>query len=65
MRGKKLVIYCEMCGSDTLNCTTDFITFHQLSFCSPDCRNEYRDADELRRAAKEQPAGRARASKAA
>jgi hypothetical protein len=65
MRGKKLVIYCEMCGSDTLNCTTDFITFHQLSFCSPDCRDAYRNADELRRAAKEQPTGRTRAAKAA
>ena len=65
MRGKKLVIYCEMCGSDTLNCTTDFITFHQLSFCSPDCRNAYRNADALRRAEKEQSAQRNRAAKAA
>jgi hypothetical protein len=48
MRGKKLVIYCEVCGSDTLSCTTDFITFHHLNFCSPDCRDEYRFADEQR-----------------
>ena len=65
MRGKKLVVYCEACGSDTLNCTADFITFHHLSFCSPDCRDEYRFADEVRRAAKAQPAGRTRAAKAA
>jgi hypothetical protein len=65
MRGRKLVIYCEMCGSDTLSCTTDFITFHHLSFCSPDCRDVYRDADELGRSAKEKPAARGRASKAA
>jgi hypothetical protein len=65
MRGKKLAIYCEVCGSDTLSCTTDFITFHHLNFCSPDCRDEYRFADERRRAAKERPAGRTCAPKAA
>jgi hypothetical protein len=64
MRGK-LVIYCEMCGGDTLSCTTDFITFHHLSFCSPDCRDAYRTADEERRAMKEQPAGSSRTPKAA
>jgi hypothetical protein len=63
MRGKKLVIYCETCGSDALNCTTDFLSFHHLSFCSPDCRDAYRDDDELSRAAKQQPS--TRASKAA
>jgi len=65
MRGKKSVIYCEQCGSDTLSCTVDFITFHHLSFCSPGCCEEYRNADELKRAAKEPPAAGARASKAA
>jgi len=65
MRGKKLVIYCEMCGSDTVSCTTDFITFHHLSFCSPDCHDMYREADERRRAAKAQAADRARTVKAA
>jgi hypothetical protein len=65
MRAKKLVIYCEACGSDALSGTTDFITFHHLSFCSPDCRDEYRNADELRRAEKEQSLRRIRASKAA
>ena len=65
MRGKKRVIYCEVCGSDTLSCTTDFITFHHLGFCSPDCRDAYRFADDQRRAAKEQPPGHIRAVKAA
>jgi hypothetical protein len=39
---RKLIIYCETCGSDTLSCTAEFIIFHQLSFCSPDCREDYR-----------------------
>ena len=65
MRGKKLVIYCEACGGDALSGTADFITFHHLSFCSPDCRDAYRNADELRRAENEQSARRIRASKAA
>jgi hypothetical protein len=64
MRGKKLAI-CEVCGSDTPSGTTDFITFHHLSFCSPDCRDEYRFADEVRRAEKAQRAGRTRAATAA
>jgi hypothetical protein len=55
MRAKRLV-YCELCGSDTLTCTTDFIVFHHLSFCSPDCRDAYRAADEERRAAALPPA---------
>ena len=65
MRGKKLVIYCEACGSDALSGTTDFITFHQLSFCSPDCRDAYRNADEQRQDEKERSGRRIRASKAA
>ncbi|MEA2909431.1 MAG: hypothetical protein QOJ15_1512, partial [Bradyrhizobium sp.] len=32
---------------------------------SPDCRDDYRDADELRRSAKQQPAEPTQASKAA
>ncbi len=53
MRGK--LIYCEVCGSDTLTCTSDFIVFHHLNFCSPDCRDDYRAADEDRRAAPKRP----------
>jgi len=65
MRAKKLVIYCEACGGDALRGTADFIIFHHLSFCSPDCRDAYRNADELRRVENEQLAQRIRASKAA
>ena len=65
MRGKTGVTYCETCGNGALSCATDFIIFHNLSFCSPDCRDTYRLADEQRRAEKEQPAGRTGASKAA
>lgn len=51
----RLIVYCEMCGSDTLTCTADFIVFHHLSFCSPDCHGEYRTADEARRTDRENP----------
>jgi hypothetical protein len=45
---RKLIIYCEACGSDTLTSAVDFILYHHLSFCSPDCRDDYRIADEQR-----------------
>jgi hypothetical protein len=45
---RKLIVYCELCGSDTLTCTADFIVYHRLSFCSPDCRDDYRATDEVR-----------------
>jgi hypothetical protein len=57
---RKLMVYCEACGSDRLTCTADFIVYHRLSFCSPDCHDDYRAADEARR---EQ--GRMAAAKAA
>jgi hypothetical protein len=50
---RKLIIYCEACGSDTLTCTAEFIVYHRLSFCSPDCRDGYRTVDEERRAGAE------------
>ena len=59
------IVYCEMCGSNTLTCTTDFIVFHHLHFCSPDCREDYRTADEARRESNETPASRTRTRKAA
>jgi hypothetical protein len=46
---RKLIAYCEMCGSDRLTCTADFIVYHRLSFCSPDCQDDYRVADAERR----------------
>ena len=49
---RKLVVYCEQCGGAELSGTPEFLVFHCLSFCSPDCRDDYRAADEARREAK-------------
>jgi len=45
---RKLVTYCEACGGETPS-GGDFVIFHCLAFCSPDCRDDYRAADEARR----------------
>ena len=50
---RKLVVYCEQCGGAELSGTAELLVFHCLSFCSPDCRDDYRTADEERRAARE------------
>jgi len=34
--------FCEHCGGTDLSGTSEFVVFHRLSFCSPDCRDEYR-----------------------
>jgi hypothetical protein len=49
---RKLVVYCEQCGGNELSGTPDFLEFHCLVFCSADCRDDYRTADEARREAK-------------
>ena len=59
---RKLIVYCETCGSDTLSCTVDFIVYHRLSFCSPDCREDYRATDEARREPGEKPAAATKAA---
>ena len=46
---KKLVVFCEHCGGTNLSGTAEFVVFHCLTFCSPDCREDYRTADEERR----------------
>jgi hypothetical protein len=46
---RRLVIYCEACGGERLSGTAGFIVYHALSFCSPDCRDEYQAADQDRR----------------
>ena len=51
-RWKQLVI-CEMCGGTQPSGAPDFVVFHCLAFCSPDCRDDYRVADEERRARKD------------
>ena len=50
---KKAMVICEVCGGATASGTADFLVFHCLMFCSPDCRDDYRTADEERRARKE------------
>ena len=59
---KKAIVICEICGSATASGTHDFVVFHCLSFCSPDCADDYRGADEERRAAKEALISQARKS---
>jgi hypothetical protein len=59
---------CELCGSQKPSGKPDFIVFHCLTLCSPDCRDEYRAADEERRVQKDaaltpaRPRKRARAA---
>lgn len=48
---RRLVTYCEQCGGTELSGADEFLVFHCLSFCSPDCRDDYRAADEARREA--------------
>lgn len=49
---RKLVVYCEHCGGTELSGTPEFVMFHCLTFCSPDCHDDYRTADEERREAR-------------
>jgi len=49
---RKLVAYCEHCGGTERSGTPEFVMFHCLTFCSPDCRDDYRTADEERREAR-------------
>ena len=49
---RKLVVYCEHCGGTELSGTPEFVMFHCLTFCSPDCRDDYRSVDEERREAR-------------
>jgi hypothetical protein len=46
---RKLVIYCEHCGGTGPSGTDEFLVFHCLAFCSPDCRDDYRTAHESAR----------------
>jgi len=49
---RKLVVYCEHCGGTELSGTPEFMMFHCLTFCSPNCRDDYRSIDEERREAR-------------
>ncbi len=55
---KKAMVICEICGGAKPSGTADFVVFHCLAFCSPDCLDDYRTADEQRRARKEAAAAR-------
>lgn len=50
---KKAVVMCELCGGTGPSGAANFLVFHCLAFCSPDCLDDYRAADEERRAIKE------------
>src|SRR5262249_7861650 len=43
------LVYCEHCGGSELAGTDHFLLFHHLSFCSADCRDDYRAMDDARR----------------
>ncbi len=49
-----MIVVCDVCGGDRVSGAHDFISFHCMAFCSPDCLDEYRTADEERRARREQ-----------
>jgi hypothetical protein len=49
----KTVTICEICGGTKPSGTADLLVFHCLTFCSPDCLDDYRTADEERRAKKQ------------
>jgi len=54
---RKILTLCEVCGGTSPSGAADFLAFHCLTFCSPDCLGEYRAVDDERRAQKQ--AGRA------
>jgi len=50
---RKIVTICEVCGGSEPSGAADFVVFHCLTFCSPDCLEDYHAADDERRAKKE------------
>lgn len=50
---RKALVYCEVCGGAEPSGAADFLVFHCLAFCSPDCLDDYTAADEERRARNE------------
>jgi hypothetical protein len=47
---RRKITVCEICGGTAPSGAADFVVFHCLTFCSPDCLDDYRAADEERRA---------------
>jgi hypothetical protein len=60
---RKAVLICEICGGAKPSGTADFLVFHCVSFCSPDCLDDYRAADEERRTRKDAAASAALATR--
>jgi hypothetical protein len=58
---RKTLIYCEQCGADRSG-GSEFVVFHCLTFCSAECRDDYRAADDERREKPATPAKPARAA---
>ena len=50
---KNALVICEICGGTKPSGTADFVVFHCLTFCSPDCLDDYRAADAERRSKNE------------
>ena len=50
---RKILTICEVCGGTKPSGAADFLVFHCLTFCSPDCLDDYCTIDEERRAKKE------------
>jgi hypothetical protein len=46
---RTMLTVCEICGNKEPAGAADFLVFHCLTFCSPDCRDDYRTADDDRR----------------
>ena len=55
---KKFMVICEACGGAKPSGTADFLLFHCLAFCSPDCLDDYRIEHEERRVKREAAASR-------
>ena len=50
---RRKITICEICGGSKPSGAADFLVFHCVTFCSPDCLDDYRTADEERRIKKE------------
>jgi hypothetical protein len=53
---RKALVFCEVCGGTAPSGASDYLIFHCLTFCSPDCLDDYKADDEGRGANKQTPA---------
>ena len=54
---RRTLIYCEVCGGAKPSAAAEFVLFHCLAFCSPDCLDDYKTAEDERLARKEAATG--------